>query len=157
MGFIKNLLYYPVIIMFDILEFFYRIIGNIRFKFKKKNYDYDDIVKLEYTACFLPDFIGIDVYISEVYQKKEREEHKEVGISLEEFKKLKEILRKNKAFKYHNIFSFSITPFGELFVEDGGSGEEYLTIYLKEGKEHKINVYRASKWFDGFVEMLHEL
>lgn len=157
MEFVKNLLYYPKIVFFDIIELFYRIISNIIFKIKKEDYNYDDIISIEYVACMPPDFESINVYESDTYKIKEDGCNKDIGIKKENFNKLIEMLKGYKAFKHNNIFNLSITPFSELFIEDGGDGEEFLTIYMKNNKQHKISVYCSSKWFDKFVEKLHEL
>lgn len=157
MELLKNLLYYPIIIFFDIIEFFYKIISNILFKIKKKDYSYDDIVSIEYVACMPPDFESINIYESDVYKSEEDIDYKEVGLKKEEFNKIKELLKDYEIFKYNNIFKFSFTPFSELFVDDGGDGEEILTIYMKNSKQHKISVSCYSKWFSDLVEKLHKL
>lgn len=162
MEILKAIPNYLFVVIFDIIEFFYMLISNIICLIKKKKYCYEDIIAVEYIENCPPDFESDLIYNAKYFKinlKKEEKNYENI-IQLEnkDFKKIINVLKNNKMFKYNRyIFKFYITPFSDLFVEDGGSGEERLIIYLKENKKYEINSRCSSKRFDNTIMYIKDI
>lgn len=153
---------YILVVIFDIIEFFYMLISNIVCLIKKKKYNYKDIIAVEYIENCPPDFESYLIYDKKYFKidlkKEEKNYENSIQIENKEFNKIIKILKNNKIFKYNKyIFKFHITPFSELFVEDGGSGEEILIIYLKENLKYKISSRCTSKRFDNTIMYIKDI
>ncbi|MBE5820138.1 MAG: hypothetical protein E7310_04940 [Clostridiales bacterium] len=153
---------YLFIVIFDIIEFFYMLISNIICLIKKKKYSYEDIIAVEYIENCPPDFESDLIYNTKYFKidlEKEKKNYENI-IQLEnkDFHKIIDVLKNNKIFKYNKyIFKFYITPFSELFMEDGGSGEEILIIHLKDNIKYEISSRCSSKRFDNTIMYIKDI
>lgn len=139
---IKYLLIYPFVIFFDIIECIYKLLSNILYRLKRKEYNYSDIVAIEYFEFSIASDETFFVYNKKLYtpQKEDKIKYdKFIKMNNEEFKKIIRKLKQNKILKYNYTFSFYLTPIEWLWGTDGIIDEKVLTIFFKDNKKHNIN------------------
>ena len=66
------IIYYPLCLIFDILELIYRTSINLTFLFKKHKYNYENIVAIEYYLDYIMDFENKIFCLDGKYNTKEK-------------------------------------------------------------------------------------
>ena len=156
---LRAILMYPFVLIIDIGTFFYRLIDNIKDCFNKHQFNYDDIVEIEfYDGDLLADTSDSIIFYENDTNKPDNNCASIISLGKNEFDELKRLLKENEILKYKkNIFRFSITPLWYLWCADIGDSEESLIIKFKNGQVRRIDSYCTSKKFDTVVKYLKDI
>lgn len=154
---IQELLFYPFIVVFDIATFFNKLFSNLIYSFKKPKFNYEDIIEVKY---FMDEIMDLEttIFYQEGNTKPVNDLATIISLDKNKFNELVDVLAKNKLFKYKKyIYTFSITPFSDLFCADAGEGCNELTFEFKDGREYQLTSYCESKEFDNVIRYIEKL
>ena len=153
---VKLIIVYIFIVLLDIIEYFYRIIVNLMFQFKKGKYVYDEIVGIEYYIDYIIDEENKSFYLSDSFKEIENENF--IVLDNKEFNKIINVMKNNRILKCNKfLFKFDITKFYELEEIDGGNSYKIIKIHFKDEKHREIIAYKENKNIENLINYLKNL